>query len=75
MATAADILHRTAARLGLDPQELQPYMDAMLTICADALDSGECVELMTFGMLCPASDSEAFRPHSSLFPPGAEQRS
>ncbi len=73
MANATDILHRTAARLGLDPQELQPYMDAMLAICSTALDQGECVELMTFGTLCPASDSEAFRPHPSLFPPASEQ--
>ncbi|MFA6233414.1 MAG: hypothetical protein WC824_04395 [Bacteroidota bacterium] len=72
MANASDILHRTALRLGLDPVELQPYMDAMLAICAEALDHGECVELMTFGTLCPASDGDAFRPHASLFPPMKE---
>jgi nucleoid DNA-binding protein len=75
MANASDILHRTASRLGLDPQELRPYMDAMLALCSDALDSGDCVELMTFGTLFPASDSEAFRPHASLFPPAQEQQS
>jgi len=75
MANASDILERTAGRLGLDPQELQPYMDALLAICAEALDAGECVELMTFGTLCPATDAEAFRPHSSLFPPASEPRS
>jgi nucleoid DNA-binding protein len=69
MAGSKDILQRTAARLGLDPAELQPYMDAMLVICADALDRGDCVELMTFGTICPSSDEEAFRPHNSLFPP------
>ncbi len=72
MANATDILHRTAARLGFDPQELQPYMDAMLDLCATTLDSGECIELMTFGTLCPTSDSDAFIPHSSLFPPTQE---
>ncbi|MFZ1729780.1 MAG: hypothetical protein WBQ23_06245 [Bacteroidota bacterium] len=75
MANASDILHRTASRLGIDPQELRPYMDAMLAICSDALDSGDCVELMTFGTLCPASDTEAFLPHASLFPPSNEQPS
>lgn len=50
-------------------------MDAMLAICSDALDSGDCVELMTFGTLCPASDTEAFLPHASLFPPSNEQPS
>jgi len=66
MANAADILHRIAARLGIDPRELQPYMDNMLEICASALDRGDCVELMTFGTVCPAADSDAFQPHPSL---------
>ena len=69
MADSDDILRLTASRLGLPETELASYMDAMLFLCAEALDEGECVELMTFGTLCPASDEKAFRPHASLFPP------
>lgn len=47
-------------------------MDALLELSSDSLDRGECIELMTFGTLCPLSDDEAFRPHPSLFPPAQE---
>ncbi|MDX9758291.1 MAG: hypothetical protein RBU27_03940, partial [Bacteroidota bacterium] len=68
MAYSADILHRIAARLGLEATELQSYVDAMLEICVEAVDRGECVELMTFGVLCPTDDALMFRPHPSLLP-------
>lgn len=75
MASASDILHRTASRLGIDARELQPYMEAMLDICATALDRGDCVELMTFGTVCPTAEGEAFRPHPSLLPRPKERQS
>lgn len=72
MVNSSDILQRTASRLGLDPAELAPYMDALLALCAEALDRGESIELMTFGTLSPTGDGEAFRPHPSLFPASGE---
>jgi hypothetical protein len=74
MANASDILQRTASRLGIDPRELQSYMEAMLDICATALDQGDCVELMTFGTVCPTADGDAFRPHPSLLPRPEERQ-
>ena len=68
MANTADILHRIAARLGLEVTELRPYSDAMLEICETALDGGGCVELMTFGTVCPTPDGLHFRAHASLLP-------
>lgn len=73
MAGSDDILQRVASRLGIRAEELVPYMDAMLAICGDALRDGECVELMTFGTLCPAPERDAFQAHPSLLaaaPPG-----
>lgn len=68
MADGTDILFRIAARLGIRAEELAPYMDATLSICGEALDEGECVELMTFGTLCPTPEGVAFHPHPSLLP-------
>lgn len=68
MANSADILHRLAARLGLEITELRHYVDAMNLICRDMLDRGEGIELMTFGALSPTADGLLFRPHPSLLP-------
>jgi nucleoid DNA-binding protein len=69
MATLQDILFRTAASLGMQASELEPYAAAMLHVIHEARERGEDVELMTFGKLRFGEDKEAFLPHTSLLPP------
>jgi nucleoid DNA-binding protein len=72
MAALHDITTRTAAKIGMDPVQLQPYVDTLLAIVADCRNRGEDVELMTFGTLQVSGPEESFRPHTSLLPPDEE---
>ena len=74
MAALQDIAIRTAARLGMDAHQLQPYVDALLAIVLEARQQGDEVELMTFGILRDDPDGEAFLPHASLLPPDGEEQ-
>ena len=72
MAALHDIATRTSAKIGMDPVQLQPYIDTLLAIVADCRRRGEDVELMTFGTLLVSGQTESFRPHASLLPPDEE---
>ncbi|PLX23906.1 MAG: hypothetical protein C0600_13895 [Ignavibacteria bacterium] len=73
MATLRDILQRTAANIGMDDQELEPFAVAMMQVLQQSHEQGEDVELMTFGTLLHEKGSVRFRPHNSLFPPREEE--
>ncbi|MDT8325226.1 MAG: hypothetical protein RRA94_14030 [Bacteroidota bacterium] len=73
MASLTDISLRTAAKIGMDAAEIQPYVDAMLAIVDEARRRGEEIELMTFGTIRPDGVKPAFQPHASLLPPDEEE--
>ncbi len=73
MASLTDISLRTAAKLGMQSAELQPYVETMLAIVDEAKRRGEDIELMTFGTLRTDSGQWAFHPHASLLPPDEEE--
>ena len=69
MAELRDILLRTAANIGMDPAELEPFSEVLLNMLRHAYERGEEVELMTFGTLLREAGTARFRPHASLLPP------
>ncbi len=73
MAGLADISIRTAAKIGMDPVDVQRYVDTLMTLIAEARLRGEEIELMTFGTLRFDDQHGHFRPHSSLQPPDEEE--
>jgi nucleoid DNA-binding protein len=73
MASLTDISLRTAAKIGMHADEVQPYLEAMLAIVEEAQRRGEDIELMTFGTLRVEAQQRTFHPHASLLPPDVEE--
>ncbi len=73
MAGLTDISVRTAAKIGMDPVDVQRYVDTLMTIVREVRSRGEDIELMTFGTLRFADQRHDFRAHSSLQPPDEEE--